>query len=299
VYGSWPGIPDELLASMGRCFQPAAVTAFQRDFPEILTEMECAGFLPEMLLTGSMTSYVVSGRYEGVRAVAKVSPLSSSVSEQVAAALFWGPEVCPEVLVSGDRWMVSRHGGSPLQASSTVEWGQQLDVIERLASRVPDVAEQVCWPTAFSRVGEMRQLASVRELSRTFHNEMGMTRWEEVGEELLEFGLSGPSTLLHGDLHDGNWLQGTSRGLCVVDPTPYLGPLAADLAGWVLGGGVHQVYPRGRFLSSRYGQDVPCALWLMFLARERAGALAFHGCLTSDLVTLVVDADRSARSLIG
>lgn len=291
-FGAFDDLPAELTAAMGRIYGDEQMAAFASVWELTVAELAAAGFVPAGLLGGGLASVVWDGTFAGRRAVAKAGPVSSGIALQADAAVLWGPSLAPEVLAVSSTFAVFAHGGRPLPASHAtdpVSLAAQLAVVRRLGVEVPAGAG---FRPVFDTIPALVGLAASRPTSFAFHG--GDT------SELVDLSIAvaesaaAPQVLLHGDVHDRNWLVADDGSLRVIDPWACVGPAVADLVRWVLCGG-----PRRAELRASLVEEWPehAAVWLRFLGRERAGALAHHGFPIADMTELVAACDRIAARI--
>jgi streptomycin 6-kinase len=139
------------------------------------------------------------------------------------------------------------------------------DRAERLADRIEFVF--ALWIERHARRGEaVTRAVPVERLHRG----------RELARDLAAD--PGAAVLLHGDLHQGNVLDGgPERGLVAIDPRPCVGEAAADVVDWVFWGtGPEGWEPRSRDLAAALGLEhgrlwAWCAAFAAMLAASRAG----------------------------
>lgn len=276
VYGATP----TRIASIAACWGVALATELAADLPSIVADLEAHGFVAIGPLTGGIAGIAVSGTYANDKAVAKISPSRASNRRQVAAARHWGPALTPEIHAAGDRWHIMNWAGQPLTGPGDRDlWTKAVTAV---------AAMDACGPAADPAIPVLSQfldgyiaLAAGRSRAMDFHGPPGIRELAELAFEINQYAdwHVDIETLGHGDLHDANWLvdAGTVR---FIDPEPHQSTVGENVARWILGGGVAFIEERAQFAVHHgaipVGHEALVALWLRFVARERAGALIHH-----------------------
>ena len=241
------GARERLITRFG-----AGVEAWCAALPEIV-ERYCLRWHLDLdqALSGN-TSRVFTGRQDGDRGVVlKLTPERAIANEEAIALRAWGPTPHAVDLLEADLeagalllehiepgTKVSDEPGIPSVNDIAALLAGLRETAEYDAGQLPTMAQGL--ESMFTRIGGLLSNPRVSAVVAPQVLDDGHHRARELAS-------SGPTGLLHGDLHLSNILRaGRGRGLVAIDPRPSVGDPAFDAVDWTLDRSTSTAEVRGR-----------------------------------------------------
>lgn len=222
-----PAVPPEVRERLLLRFGPAA-GAWCDGLPELVAALAGRWGLTVLSTGGGGTARVFRCERDGATVWLKVTPDPEVAAQEATALRAWAalPSVVGLLAAdppAGALLLADVHPGTPLRSHG---W-RPADVAPLLAElrTVPaDRAPEL--PRLAERIGFLFDLTERRAPGLTPAGARGLA---------LELAGSGPSGLVHGDLHPANVLAGPD-GPVAIDPRPCLGDPHFDLVDWAVDG---------------------------------------------------------------